>query len=418
MRFSTLAEWLDWQERLHPRAMDLGLERTGEVLAALDLTPPAGGVVTVGGTNGKGSCVACLDAMLRAAGRRPGAYTSPHLVRYNERIRIDGRTATDAEILDAFAHIDDARGATSLTYFEFATLAALWLFDAAGCDTWLLEVGLGGRLDATNVIDADVAVITSVAVDHEHWLGSDRDAIGHEKAGIMRENRPVVLGDSDPPTAVLAHAEALGARVIRCGRDFHIAEEGRRWTWASAERRLGGLPLPRLEGRHQLVNAACAIAALEAFGCALPEQAVARGLAHAHMPGRFQIVRGAPEWIFDVAHNPAAAAALADNLARRPAAARRHAILGMLADKDVRGFARALRPVIDRWYAADLGGLPRGLSDGELSARLAGLVEAEQAGTVEQACDLVTREAAAADSVLVCGSFHTVGAALVHRGSI
>ncbi|MBA3563814.1 MAG: bifunctional tetrahydrofolate synthase/dihydrofolate synthase [Gammaproteobacteria bacterium] len=417
MRFATLAEWLDWQETLHPRAIDLGLERPARVLRRLEVQMPTGGVVTIGGTNGKGSCVAFLDAMLRAAGRCTGAYTSPHLCHYNERICIDGGQATDAAIMDAFQRVDEARGEISLTYFEFSTLAAIWLFAQARCDTWVLEVGLGGRLDAVNIIDADVALISSIDLDHQDWLGTDRAAIGFEKAGIMRKNHPVVLGESDPPASVLAHARTVGARVLRLGRDFRFSESEGSWCWLGAGHRLEGLPFPAMAGRHQLANAACAIAALDALspGSALPAAAIVSGLSEARAPGRFQIAPGSPEWVFDVAHNPAAAVALARNLAARPAAARTHVILGMLADKDVARFASALRPQVDRWYAADLSHFGRGLSDRTLQARLGGIVENTLAGTVEDACVLVDRIAAAEDRVVVCGSFHTVGAALRHR---
>ncbi|MGH8494854.1 MAG: bifunctional tetrahydrofolate synthase/dihydrofolate synthase [Gammaproteobacteria bacterium] len=415
MRFATLAEWLDWQEKLHPRAVDLGLERVGQVLTRLDVKVPPGGVITVGGTNGKGSCVAYLEAMLLGE-RRTGAYTSPHLLDYNERIRIGGAPAADGDIMVAFQRVDDARGEVRLTYFEFGTLAALWLFAQARCEVWLLEVGLGGRLDAVNALDADVAVITSVEVDHVEWLGADRAAIGFEKAGIMRQNRPVILGETEPPESLLAHARSIGALVWRLGRDFRIVEDRNSWCWVSADRRLDGLPHPAMAGAHQRVNAACAIAALEALAPGMtPETALRHGLVAARLPGRLQVVPGAPEWIFDVAHNPAAAAALADNLAARPAAARTHAVLGMLADKDAAGFARALRKQIDHWYTADLAYLERGLSDEALQARLAGTVEATPAGSVAAACALVAGIAEPRDRILVCGSFHTVGAALRYR---
>ena len=414
----SLADWLAWQETLHPRSIDPGLERSAGVLARLGLEPPPGGVITVAGTNGKGSCVAFLDAVLRAAGRAPGAYTSPHLCRYNERVRMAGTPASDEALVAAFRQVDAARGDTSLTYFEFGTLAAMWLFAESRCDPWLLEVGLGGRLDAVNILDPDVAVVTSVGIDHVDWLGIDRDAIGAEKAGIFRKNKPAIIGDPEPPRGLIRHARALGADTRRIGRDFAHRAEGDVWSWQGRERRLEGLPRPSLAGEHQLGNAACALAALEGLADrpAVADRAIAEGLAAAELPGRFQVVPGTHEWVLDVAHNPAAAACLAANLTARPVAGDTHVVLGMLGDKDVEAFARALVPHAERWFAADLSGVDRGLGDRALAARLSGIADAMPAGTVAEACARADAVAVRGDRVLVCGSFHTVGAALRLRG--
>jgi dihydrofolate synthase/folylpolyglutamate synthase len=320
MRFATLDDWLGWQETLHPKAIDLRLERVRTVLQRLQPEPPAYTVITVGGTNGKGSCVAMLDSILRAAGYPVGAYSSPHLLRYNERIRINGVEADDAAICRAFARIDAVRSEISLTYFEFGTLAALELFREAGVDVAVLEVGLGGRLDAVNVLDADAALVVSIGIDHVDWLGADRDSIGYEKAGIYRAGRPAICADPDPPLRLVEYAASIHARLLCVNRDYQFARTDATWRWQSGDWRFDALPLPALAGNHQLGNAAAALMTLISLQDRLPvsPEAIPTGLINAKLPGRFQIIPGPVEWILDVAHNPHAAAALADQLRGRP----------------------------------------------------------------------------------------------------
>ena len=419
-RFNTLAEWLAWQETLHPLAIDLGLERVAAVARDLDLLTPVCPVITVAGTNGKGSSVALLDAILRAAGYRVGTYTSPHLLRYNERIRIDGDMASDAAICRAFARVDAARGERSLTYFEFGTLAALCLFAEAGLDVMVLEVGLGGRLDAVNILDADVALVTGIDIDHSAWLGSDRDSIGREKAGIFRAGRPAVCGDPTPPASVPDCARALGAHWQ--GRDgaFSYHRHETDWDWVSGGCRQAGLPFPALPGAHQLDNAAAVLQVLACLEARLPvtRAALEQGLRSVALPGRFQVFPGAVERVLDVAHNPQGGRGLARTLAARPVAGRTPGVLAMLADKDVQAFAEPLLPQVDHWYLAGLD-VPRGLDAATLQARLEDRIppgRRELSATVEAAYQHAMARARPGDRVLVCGSFHTVAAVLALPG--
>jgi len=415
MHFHTLEEWLRWQETLHPRTIDLGLERVRQVAQAVGLAPFACPVITVGGTNGKGSCVALLEAMLGAAGYRVGAFTSPHLVRYNERIRVGGRLATDEELMDAFARIERVRGERSLTFFEFNTLAALLLFQGSSPDAVLLEVGLGGRLDAVNIVDADVALLTSVSLDHCDWLGNTVEDIGREKAGIFRGDRPAVLGSADMPQSVFAAAHALGTSLRIPGIDFSFRTHASSWDWASRDTRFRDLPLPALAGRRQPGNAAAAIAVLQELRSRLPidQAALARGLRDVRLRGRFELVRTDPVWILDVAHNAEAAGALSENLRALPASGRTIAIVGVLKDKDAPALIAPLLPLVTRWIAATTTG-PRGQSAAELRARCAPLLDrhCEEAASIEEACELARREARSADRVVVYGSFQTIGPAL------
>lgn len=417
----TLADWLDYIERIHPKSIDMGLERIREVAQRLGLGRPGRRVITVGGTNGKGSTVAFIEAMARAAGWKVGAYTSPHLLAYNERIRIDGRDAADADIVAAFEAIEAARGETALTYFEYGTLAALWLFERAGLDLAILEVGLGGRLDATNLVDADVAVITTVDLDHQDYLGDDRESIGFEKAGIARAWKPLVLGDDDPPSSVLRHAYVIGASAVRAGCDFFFApspaqpDQPPQWRW----REVGfgvDLPLPALAAPVQMRNAAVAIAALRALGKAPNRQQLAAGVAAAQVPGRLQRFElDGVEIVVDVGHNPQAARELAAWLAARPAAGRTLAVFAALADKDAPGVVAALAGRIDAWHLAGLDDAgARGQSAQALAERLHG--SAAAAGTphpdVATALAAARAQAGAGDRILVLGSFHTAAAAL------
>ncbi len=414
MRFTTLADWLAWQENLHPNTIDMGLERVASVADAMGLGRPATTVITVAGTNGKGSCVALLESILGAAGYRVGVYSSPHLLRYNERVRVCGREADDAALCAAFERIDRARGTTSLTYFEFGTLAALDIFAQAHLDVAVLEVGLGGRLDAVNIVAADVALITSIGIDHVEWLGPDREAIGGEKAGILRHATPAVYGEVDPPHSVLAEAERLAVPLHCLARDYRYRRTGDSWDWSSATHAYPGLPLPNLPGMFQLQNAAAVLMTLQLLAPRLPvtAEALHAGLRAAQLPGRFQVFPGQVEWILDVAHNPHAARALAEALRERPCAGRTHLVLAMLADKDVAGVSAELRPVVAVWYCAGLSGA-RGQSGAQLAART-GLAEPGLTlhDDVASACAYAAATAQAGDRIVVCGSFHTVGEAL------
>ena len=409
-----LQQWLDHIERQHPRNIELGLERVREVAGRLGLRRPAAQVVTVAGTNGKGSTVAFIEAIARAGGWKVGAYTSPHLLRYNERVRIDGDEAGDEALAQAFAAVDAARGDTPLTYFEYGTLAALWLFERSGLDLAVLEVGLGGRLDAVNIVDPDVAVITTVDIDHVDWLGHDREAIGAEKAGIARAWRPLVLGEIDPPSSVLRHAYAIGANAIRLGSDFfHEPVDATQWRWREVGAELL-LPMPRLPAPAQLANAATAIAALRALPRELPEDAFAAGVAAATLPGRLQrFERDGVEVVLDVAHNPQAARELAAWLALQPAASTA-AVFAALADKDVAGVVEPLAGAVARWHLAGLDGIARGEAVDAFAARLAGTAAAagSRDAVVADALQRALEASAPGDRVLVFGSFHTVAQAL------
>ncbi|MCS6785515.1 MAG: bifunctional tetrahydrofolate synthase/dihydrofolate synthase [Thiobacillaceae bacterium] len=409
----SLAQWLALLERRHAdRPIVLGLDRVQAVRARLGLNP-ACPVITVGGTNGKGSTCAFLEAMLQAAGHRVGCYTSPHLIDYRERVRIDGGLLSPERHAQAFAAVEAARGDTPLTYFEHGTLAAMWLFAQERLDALVLEVGMGGRLDAVNAFDPDCAVVTSVDLDHQQYLGPTREAIGREKAGIFRPSRPAVVTDPDPPASLVAHAHDLGARLLRLGREIRIEAGDGGWTCRVGDQVYVDLPQPSLAGVFQLHNAAAAIAALTALRPRLTVSidAVRTGLAQATLPGRFQVVTRRPLIVLDVAHNPQAARALADNLAHLPAA-RRIAVLGVLADKDAAGIAQALAGRIDAWHLAGLAG-PRGLAGTELAARLQplGLPIAAVHADVAHALAAARDSAGPADIIVVFGSFHTVAEA-------
>nr|WP_255699145.1 bifunctional tetrahydrofolate synthase/dihydrofolate synthase [Luteimonas sp. Y-2-2-4F] len=416
-----MPEWLAELERRHPAGIALGLERVGAVHARLGIGAPARRAIVVGGTNGKGSTVAFLEAIARAQGWRVGAYTSPHLLRYNERVRLDGREAGDDALVEAFEAVEAARGDVALTYFETGTLAALWLFARAGLDLAVLEVGLGGRLDAVNLVDADVAAITTIDLDHQDWLGGDREAIGREKAGIARAWRPLVIGDEDPPSSLLGHAYRIGAPAIRYGSDFFAEPlDAQRWRW----RELGcelELPRPRLAGAVQLRNAAVAIAALRALPEDVASEAIVAGIAAARLPGRLQrLDAGGVEVLVDVGHNPQAARALAAALAERPAAGRTVALYAALADKDAAGVAAALQDAVDDWRLAGLADAgPRSRDADALAAALAGTAAAgaPRHASVAEGLEAALRAARPGDRVLVFGSFHTAAAALAALGA-
>lgn len=413
-----LAAWLERQERSHPNAIDLGLARVREVARRLELLAPRHPVITVGGTNGKGSTVAFLDSILRAAGRRCGRFTSPHLTRYNERICIEGEEARDEDLIASFERIDAARGEITLTFFEYNALAALDRFARAQVDVALLEVGLGGRLDATNIVDADVAVVTSIGIDHVEWLGRSVEEIGREKAGIFRAGRPAVLGSAQMPRSIFAAIESLGARAVLPGQHFQVHERAQEWDFSCGELSLRGLPRPALAGNQQLANAAAALAALTSseFAADLSRANVARGLREVKIRGRFQRVPGEVEWVLDVAHNLPAAQGLRVDLATLPPARRTIAVCGVLADKDIAGITAELAPAIDAWVLAGLTG-PRALATAELAARLPpeALVIA-RFDEVAAACHAAREAAQAGDRIVVFGSFLTVGPALEFLG--
>ncbi len=411
-----IEQWLAHIEGQHPQNIALGLERVREVATRMQLGRPAAHTLVVGGTNGKGSTVAFIEAIGRAAGYRVGTYTSPHLLRYNERVRIDGAEADDAALVEAFEAVEAARGDTPLTYFEYGTLAALGLFQREGLDMAVLEVGLGGRLDAVNIVDADVAVITTVDIDHRDWLGDDREAIGMEKAGIIRGWKPVVLGEIDPPSSVLRRAYLVGANAIRYGSDYFAEPiDETSWRWRDVSTTLE-LPQPQLWAPVQRANAAAAIAALSASELEIPQAAWAEGIASATVAGRLQAFeRDGVEILVDVGHNPQAARELAAALAARPAGGRTLAVYAALADKDVHGVVQALQPRVDQWLLAGLDGEGcRGQSAQALQARLQDTAAAAASvhDSVAQALQQALEQARASDRVLVFGSFHTVAAAL------
>ena len=413
---STLAEWLAYLETLHPKAIAMGLDRVSAVYARLGVVLRCP-VITVGGTNGKGSTCALLECMLRAGGYRVGAYTSPHLLHYNERVRVDAADATDDALLEAFAAVESARLTTPLTYFEFGTLATLWLLARAELDVVVLEVGLGGRLDAVNVVDADVAIVTTVAIDHVDYLGTTREDIGREKAGIFRSGAFAICADRLPPATLLAQASAIGARLLRIGIDYDFTAHDAQWSYRGPGGTRHGLPMPALRGAYQLANAATALAALDVLRERLPVPmgAVREGLVSVELPGRLQVLPGRPVTVLDVAHNPQAAAALADSLGSMGFHPQTWAVFGIMADKDIGSVIAALLPRVDRWYVASLPP-PRGATALDLRQRLetAGVAPAAIRNFNDPASAYcAAREAVAeADRIIVFGSFLTVAAAL------
>ena len=420
----TLTEWLAYCERLHPKSIDMGLERVRIVADRLGLRFDSP-VFTVAGTNGKGSTCAMLESILLQAGYRTGVYTSPHLVHFEERLRLSGDTVPADAWAAAFARVEDARiqgdeEDVTLTYFEFSTLAAMDLMRHSSLDAVILEVGLGGRLDAVNIVDADCAIITSIDLDHMEFLGADRDSIGREKAGIMRTGRPVVVSDPLPPQSVLDHALEVGADLWRFGVDFNFSGDKQQWGWAGRGRRYAGLAYPALRGANQLLNASGVLAALSALRERLPvtAQAVRNGLAMVELPGRFQVLAGQPSLVLDVAHNPHAVAALAANLDAMAYAPTTHAVFGAMADKELTAMLKRMGPLIDRWYFTDLP-TPRAASAAELHSRWQALesrkgVSASVHADPLQALDAAIAAADPADRIVVFGSFFTVGGVLAH----
>ncbi len=423
-----LPGWLTYLESLHPKGqagIELGLERVRQVSAALGQQAFCP-IITVGGTNGKGSSVAYLESILSRAGYRVGCYTSPHLLHYNERVRVSGQSVTDADLCAAFTQVEAVRQAAGnifLTYFEFGTLAAWQVFKAAACEVLVLEVGLGGRLDAVNLYDPDVALVTTVDLDHMDWLGPDRESIGFEKAGIFRAGKPALCGDAEPPASLLARAEELQAPLLIMGRDFGFQKDDEnRLQWRYWGRRADGslqrrsLAYPSLRGGVQLRNAAQVIAALDVLAPLLPVtmQAIREGLIHADIPGRFQVLPGRPAIVLDVGHNPQALGVLAENLGTMGFFDNTYAVLGMLADKDVAGSIRALQGKVGHWFLATLEG-PRGLSAEALAEQVCkadpgvGYSCYESPGLALAAAQ---KQAGENDRILAFGSFYTVADAL------
>ena len=415
----TLDDWLDYCERLHPKAIDMGLDRVRAVAERMGLRFDCP-VFTVAGTNGKGSTCAMLEAILTQAGFRTGLFTSPHLVRFEERCRIRGQNVDAADLIAAFARVESARAEISLTYFEFTTLAILDTLARAGLDAVILEVGLGGRLDAVNIIDTDCAIITSIDIDHAELLGDTREKIGFEKAGILRTGRPAIVSDPVPPQSVLDRATEIGADLWLLGRDFNYSGDKQQWAWAGRGRRYAGLAYPALRGANQLINASGVLAALTAMRQQLPvtAQAVRNGLALVDLPGRFQVVPGQPALVLDVAHNPHSVAALALNLDAMGFYPTTHAVFGAMADKDLTPMLQRMNPLVDRWYFADLP-TPRAASGAALQAAWQALTQRKDASSAvfSQPLDALHAAAAkaqAADRIVVFGSFYTVGGVLEH----
>ena len=415
----TLDDWLAHCEQLHPKTIDMGLDRVRAVAERMGLRFDCP-VFTVAGTNGKGSTCAMLEAILTQAGFRTGLFTSPHLVRFEERCRIRGQNVDASDLVAAFARVESARAEISLTYFEFTTLAILDTLARAGLDAVILEVGLGGRLDAVNIIDTDCAIITSIDIDHAELLGDTREKIGFEKAGILRTGRPAIVSDPVPPQSVIDRATEIGADLWLLGRDFNYSGDKQQWAWAGRGRRYAGLAYPALRGANQLINASGVLAALTAMRQQLPvtAQAVRNGLALVDLPGRFQVVPGQPALVLDVAHNPHSVAALALNLDAMGFYPTTHAVFGAMTDKDLTPMLHRMDPLVDRWYFTDLP-TPRAASGAALQAAWQAVTKRTDAvsavfSTPLDALHAAAAKAQAADRIVVFGSFYTVGGVLEH----
>ena len=415
----TLDDWLAHCEQLHPKTIDMGLDRVRAVAERMGLRFDCP-VFTVAGTNGKGSTCAMLEAILTQAGFRTGLFTSPHLVRFEERCRIRGQNVDASDLVAAFARVESARAEISLTYFEFTTLAILDTLARAGLDAVILEVGLGGRLDAVNIIDTDCAIITSIDIDHAELLGDTREKIGFEKAGILRTGRPAIVSDPVPPQSVIDRATEIGADLWLLGRDFNYSGDKQQWAWAGRGRRYAGLAYPALRGANQLINASGVLAALTAMRQQLPvtAQAVRNGLALVDLPGRFQVVPGQPALVLDVAHNPHSVAALALNLDAMGFYPTTHAVFGAMADKDLAPMLHRMDPLVDRGYFADLP-TPRAASGAALQTAWQAVTKRTDAvsavfSTPLDALHAAAAKAQAADRIVVFGSFYTVGGVLEH----
>ncbi|MDP9088176.1 MAG: bifunctional tetrahydrofolate synthase/dihydrofolate synthase [Pseudomonadota bacterium] len=413
----SLEHWLSYQTQLHPRAIDLGLDRLRVVLGRLQWQQPKVPIITVAGTNGKGSVSAYCASILKAAGLKVGMFTSPHLRHYQERIRVHDRLARPEELVAAFEKIEVARDSVALTFFEFNALAAFLILDAARLDAWVLEIGMGGRLDAVNIVDPDVSVVTSIGLDHQEYLGHTLEAIAREKAGIFRPGRTAVIGGREPAPVLENAARLIHAPLKRLAIEYNYILEGAGWRYRGTHWDLPHLPAPALLGDIQFSNAAAAIAALEEIAPRLPitAGAVAQGLSEVRLPGRFQVIKPlrSATWILDVAHNPDAARVLARNLNANPFHGKSLAVCGILGDKDARGIAESLNASIDEWWCASLDGT-RGRTGDELAGELRDTVRGRVTAvdSVAAACDAAFRGASSEDRIIVFGSFHTVGPAL------
>jgi dihydrofolate synthase/folylpolyglutamate synthase len=413
----TLSEWLAYCEQLHPVAIDMGLDRVRAVAGRMGLAFSCP-VITVAGTNGKGSTCAMLESILGQAGYRTGLFTSPHLVDFEERCRLRGDIVQAADLVAAFEHVEQARADISLTYFEFTTLAILHKLASTELDVVILEVGLGGRLDAVNIIDTNCAIITSIDLDHMEFLGHTREAIGLEKAGIMRRGKPVVVSDPVPPQSIIDHAAEVGADLWRFGTDFNFSGDKQQWGWAGRGRRYSGLAYPALRGANQLVNASGVLAALAALRDLLPvtAQSVRGGLAMVELPARFQIIPGQPTLVLDVAHNPHSVAALSENLDAMGFYPCTHAVFGAMADKDLATMLARVAPLVDKWYFTDLP-TARAASANALATQWRSSQAGRNGLATEHASPQLALQAAVsaadpADRIVVFGSFYTVGGIL------
>ena len=415
----TLSEWLDRIEQMHPADVELGLERVAAVRDRMAISLP-GLVVSVAGTNGKGSVCAMLEAIALESGFRVATYTSPHFIDFNERARINGEPAADEDLVAAFETVEAARQGVALTYFEFTTLAIVWLFAARSPDLTILEVGLGARLDAVNLFESDCAVVTCVDIDHTSFLGNTREKIGWEKAHIYRPGKPAICADPLPPNSVIEHAEKIGADLWLFGRDFNYNGDRQQWAYAGRNQRRNSLAYPALRGANQLLNASAALAVLEALKSQLPvtQQAVRTGFATVTLPGRCQMLAGRPQVVLDVAHNPHAAAHLAANLDNMGFFPFTYAVFGTMADKEVDRILDAMGDRIDHWLVVDLP-TPRAIDAEELAARLQARgfgQEGERTVTTFKDARLALAKAheraEEADRIVVFGSFYTVAACL------
>lgn len=414
-RFRSLEEWLAWQEKLHFTAIELGLDRCRKVADKMHLLPPSYFVVSIAGTNGKGSCAVMLENILKESGYKVGLYTSPHLLRYNERISLSGQEVSDTMLCNSFTRIDKARGSISLTYFEFGTLAAMDIFQKNDVDIAIMEVGMGGRLDAVNMLDANVALISTIDIDHEKWLGNDRESIGMEKSGIFRSMRPAICADPKPPQSIYETANLVGANLLISGIDFKHEISDNSWSWQSGDMQYQNLPIP---GQHsyQVENASGVLVVLQKIADHFPveQEAVVKGMKNFRLPGRFQVVPGEIPLIFDVAHNRQSASILAANLSKLPGTGNTVLVLGMLKDKNHAAFMKELAPYIDNWYLATQDD-SRGANSRDLAAILrtinsdAVISEFDDLGSALKCARSVT---GIGDRLIITGSFVIVGAAL------
>ncbi len=417
MRFNKLQDWLDWQEALHSQKIELGLERIAEVAQALGVSSPTYKIITVAGTNGKGSIVTILESIYHHSGYRVGSYTSPHLLHYNERIRIAKENVDDERLCKAFDLVDKARGNTSLSYFEFGTLAAMQIFNEQEFDVVIYEVGLGGRLDAVNILDADLAIVSNIGIDHVQWLGETRESIGYEKAGVFRAARPAVCGDEDPPDTLLNYAEKLGTQLFCINKEFTFQQSSQtNWEFETHNLHWENLPIPNLYGRTQLGNAATALMGVRCMDDDLPvtRDNINSGLANISLLGRFQIIQDGSQIILDVAHNLDSAKALVENLAGLEPANKTIAVFAVLADKDVEGILEVTKEVFDEWNVSELSS-ERSLSVGDLERSIHKFCSGQKVHThasIKQAYDYAKQDVDASTRIVVFGSFLTVAEVL------